>query len=185
MHVFIITQYFPPEVGAAASRWGDFSKILVNSEHKVTVLCEAPHYPLSNYYKGYKNSFSKIEKHNENLIVIRSLAYASNRKTFYKKIFHYFVFAIGAIFNVRKIKNYDLLIISSPPLFTGLVGIFIRFIYKKRFWLDLRDLWPDSALELGQIKKGFLYSIGKKLEKKIYESAEGFIFPVPGFKRYL
>ena len=113
------------------------------------------------------------------------MAYASNRKTFCKKIFHYFVFAIGAIFNVRKIKNYDLLIISSPPLFTGLVGIFIRFIYKKRFWLDLRDLWPDSALELGQIKKGFLYSIGKKLEKKIYESAEGFIFPVPSFKRYL
>ena len=59
MHVFIITQYFPPEVGAAASRWGDFSNILVNSEHKVTVLCEAPHYPLSNYYKGYKNSFLK------------------------------------------------------------------------------------------------------------------------------
>ena len=50
------------------------------------------------------------------------------------------------------------------------------------FWLDIRDLWPDSALELGQIKKGILYKLGKKLEKNLYESAKGFIFPVPGFK---
>ena len=57
--------------------------------------------------------------------------------------------------------------------------------YKKRYWLDVRDLWPDSALELGQVKKGLLYYLGKKLESKIYESAEGFIFPVPSFKSYL
>ncbi len=185
MHVFIITQYYPPEIGAAASRWGDFSKILVNNNHKVTVLCEAPHYPLSNYYAGYKNSWSNIEKPKNNLTVIRSKAYASNRKTFFKKIFHYTVFAISAILNFRKVKKFDLLIVSSPPLFTGLVGIFIRSVYKKRFWLDIRDLWPDSALELGQLKKGFLYNCSKKLERKIYESAEGFIFPVPGFKKYL
>ena len=185
MHVFIITQYYPPEVGAAASRWGDFSKILVNNNHNVTVLCEAPHYPLSTYYSGYKNLWSKVEKQNDNLTIIRSKAYASDRKTFLKKIFHYIIFTISAILNFRKVKNFDLLIISSPPLFTGLVGLFIRSVYNKRYWLDVRDLWPDSALELGQIKKGFIYNCGKKLERKIYESADGFIFPVPGFRNYL
>jgi len=46
-------------------------------------------------------------------------------------------------------------------------------------------LWPDSAFELGQIKKGLVYKLGKKLELKIYNSAKGFIFPVPGFRSYL
>ena len=153
MHLFIITQYFPPEIGAASSRWGDYTKILINENHKVTVLCESPHYPKSSYYEGYKNSWSKVEKISENFTIIRSKAFASDRKTFLKKIMHYTVFAFSAISNYKKVKDYDLLIISSPPLFTGIVGLFIKKIYKRDFWLDLRDLWPDSALYLGQLKK--------------------------------
>ncbi len=185
MHVLIITQYFPPEIGASASRWGDYAEILIKQNHKVTILCESPHYPNSSYFSGYKNSFYTLEKRSESLTIIRSKAYASDRKTFIKKMTHYFVFMFSAIINARKIKNYDLLIISSPPLFTGVIGLYIKFFYKNNFWLDIRDLWPDSALELGQLKKGFLYKLGKKLEKLIYSSAKGFIFPVPEFKSYL
>ena len=53
------------------------------------------------------------------------------------------------------------------------------------FWVDIRDLWPDSAFALNQINKNFFYYIGKKIESIIYHSSKGFIFPVPGFKHYL
>ncbi|MBJ13369.1 MAG: hypothetical protein CMG62_09910 [Candidatus Marinimicrobia bacterium] len=185
MHVFIITQYFPPEIGASATRWGDYTEILIKQNHRVTILCESPHYPNSSYFSGYKNLWCSIEKKSKNLTIIRSKAFASDRKTFYKKLMHYFVFMISSTINSRKVKNYDLLIISSPPLFTGVIGLFIKKFYRSDFWLDIRDLWPESALELGQIKKGILYKLGKKLESKIYQSAKGFIFPVPGFKFYL
>ena len=185
MHFFLITQYYPPEIGAAASRWGDYTEILIKQNHKVTILCEAPHYPNSNYFLGYKNQWCNIEKKSDSLTIIRSKAYASNRKSFIKKISHYFVFMLGAIINIRKVKNYDMLIISSPPLFTGAVGLYIKFFFRSNYWLDIRDLWPDSALELGQLKRGILYKLGKKLEATIYDSAKGFIFPVPGFKKYL
>ena len=84
MHVFIITQYFPPEIGAAASRWGDYSKILLDQSHKVTVLCETPHYPYEDYSLGYDNNWIKIER-DSNFTIIRSKAYASNRKSRIKK----------------------------------------------------------------------------------------------------
>ncbi len=185
MHVFIITQYFPPEIGAAASRWGDFSEILAKKEYKITVLCEAPHYPEDQYYKGYSNSWSAIEKKSKYLTIIRSKAYAGNRKTFLKKITHYLIFMFSAILNFRKVKNYDILIISTPPLFTGVIGLFAKKFYKKDYWLDIRDLWPDSAQQLGQLKRGIIYKLGKNLEQKIYTNSQGFIFPVPGFKSYL
>ena len=92
---------------------------------------------------------------------------------------------VSAMINFRKVKKYDLLIISSPPLLTGVIGIVAKKFYNKKFWFDIRDLWPDSAYQLGQIKKGLLFKLSKKLERKIYESAEGFIFPVPGFRTYL
>ena len=185
MHVFIITQYFPPEIGASASRWGDYSDILLKQNHKVTILCEAPHYPNDSYFSGYTNTWIKVEKKSPNLTIIRSKAYASDRKNFIKKIIHYLVFMISACINFRKVKNFDLLIVSSPPLFTGVIGLLGNFFFKIDYWLDIRDLWPDSALELKQIKKGLLYKFGKKLEIQIYNAAKGFIFPVPGFRNYL
>ena len=140
MHVFIITQYFPPEIGAASSRWGDFTKILTKKNHKVTVLCESPHYPKSIYYKGYKNQWIKREKISKNLTIIRSKAYASKRDSFIKKIIHYLVFATSAILNFKKVKNYDLIIISSPPLFTGIIGLFYSKFYIHKCTLHLQCL---------------------------------------------
>tara|TARA_B100001093_G_C26718960_1_gene966943 strand:- start:213 stop:1277 length:1065 start_codon:yes stop_codon:yes gene_type:complete len=134
---------------------------------------------------GYKNSWTNIESKSPNLTVIRSKAFASDRKSFIKKIIHYSVFMFSAITNSSKVKNFDMLIISTPPLFTGIVGLYLTRFRNIKYFLDIRDLWPDSALELNQIKKGFFYKLGKKLESKIYENASGFIFAVPSFKNYL
>jgi len=185
MHVLLITQYYYPEIGAAASRWGDYSKILISQGHKVTVLCENPNYPHGKYYYGYKNTWSNKEIVNPNLTIIRSYAGANNRKTIFKKIIHYLTFMISGIINVTKIKDYDLVVVSSPPLFTGIIGVYLQKYKSIPFWLDIRDLWPDSAIALNQINKNLLYYIGKKIESTIYNSAKGFIFPIPGFKKYL
>tara|TARA_Y100000768_G_scaffold251201_1_gene190856 strand:- start:1999 stop:3213 length:1215 start_codon:yes stop_codon:yes gene_type:complete len=185
MHVFIITQYFPPEIGASASRWGDYSDILISQNHKVTILCETPHYPFNKYKMGYKNSWVSVESKSPNLTIIRSKAFASDRKSFIKKIIHYSVFMLSAIANSNKVEKFDILIISTPPLFTGIVGLFLNRFRNIDYFLDIRDLWPDSALELNQINKGFFYKLGKKLESKIYENASGFIIAVPSFKDYL
>ena len=185
MHVLIITQYFPPEVGAAASRWGDYTNILVKQGHKVTVLCEVPNYPKGSYYKGYENTWVKKEIVNSNLIIIRSAAGINDRKSTISKFIHYLTFMISGIFNVFKISNFDLVIVSSPPLFTGMIGVLLNKFKSIPFWLDVRDLWPDSAIALNQINNNILYYLGKKMESIIYNCSKGFIFPVPGFKDYL
>ena len=137
MHVFIITQYFPPEIGASSSRWGDYVDILLKQNHQVTVLCEAPHYPHENYYPGYKNKWSLIEKKSSSFTIIRSKAFSSDRKSFLKKLSHYLVFTFSAIVNSKKIKNFDLLIISSPPLFTGIIGVVDPVVTQKFFFKDI------------------------------------------------
>tara|TARA_B100000686_G_scaffold309442_1_gene351338 strand:- start:1970 stop:2905 length:936 start_codon:yes stop_codon:yes gene_type:complete len=92
---------------------------------------------------------------------------------------------ISGIINVNKIRGYDFVIVSSPPLFTGMIGVFLQKFKSIPFWLDIRDLWPDSAIALRQMNKGLFYYFGKKMEFSIYNAAKGFIFPVPGFKKYL
>jgi glycosyltransferase involved in cell wall biosynthesis len=97
---------------------------------------------------------------------------------------HYFVFTFSALLNAFKIKSYDLIIISSPPLFVGLIGVMLKKWKSIDFWLDVRDIWPESAIALKQINNNWLYFFGKKMEQIIYNSAKGFIFAVPGFKKY-
>ena len=111
MHVLLITQYFKPEIGAAASRWGDYVSILIKKGYQVTVLCEVPNYPQGKYYDGYKGLYFKKEKINQKLTIIRSFAVANNRKSTFKKLIHYLTFMISALFNVNKIHGYDIVIV--------------------------------------------------------------------------
>jgi len=184
MHVFLITQYFPPEIGAAATRWGDYTDILVKQGHRVTVLCEMPNYPLGEYFPGYKRQWVKKEYISQNLTIIRSFTWATDRRSIIKKLGNYLIFMLSGLINALKIKNYDILIISSPPLFAGVIGAIIAKIKSIHFFLDIRDLWPESVKSLGEVKSRVLINLGRKLESFIYKTTTGYILAVPGFKKY-
>ena len=62
MHLFLVTQYYPPEIGAAPSRWGDYVNLLIKKGHKVTVLCQTPNYPKGNIFDGYENKWFNKDK---------------------------------------------------------------------------------------------------------------------------
>ena len=184
MHVFLITQYFPPEIGAAATRWGDYTNILVKQGPRVTVLCEMPNYPQGIYFPGYKRQWIKREYISPNLTIIRSFTWATNRRSVIKKLGNYLIFMLSGLINALKIKNYDILIISSPPLFAGVIGAIIAKIKSIHFFLDIRDLWPESVKSLGEVKSIVLINLGRKLESFIYKTTTGYILAVPVFKKY-
>ena len=184
MHVLLITQYFPPEIGAAATRWGDYVQILIKKGHRVTVLCEMPNYPLGSYFPGYKRQWVKQEKVSPNLTIIRSFAWANNRNSAIKKLGHYLVFMFSGLLTAFRLKNYHVLIVSSPPLFVGVIGAIISKIKSIYFFLDIRDLWPESVMALGEVRSKWVFNMGKKLESFIYKSTNGYILTVPGFQKH-
>ena len=185
MHVFLITQYYRPEIGAAASRWDDYVTLLVKKGHKVTVLCETPNYPKGKFFDGYKNQWFKKEILSENLTIIRSGVWANNRKSTLKILGNYFSFVFSGFINSFKVDKYDLIIMSSPPLFVGIIGLLLKKIKNCVILLDLRDIWPESVVALGSLKSNWLLSMGRWLEIKIHNIVDGYIFPVPGFSNYL
>ena len=184
MRVLLIAQYFPPEIGAAASRWGDYVDILVQRGHKVTVLCGMPNYPQGKRFDGYNNLWVKREKKSSNLRIIRSAVWANDRKSTFKMLGNYLSFAFSGVMNAIKIRNVDLIVLSSPPLFVGIIGMILSSIRKYKMLLDVRDIWPESVVVLGGMKSKWLIKLGRLLESKVYRSASGYIFPVPGFQKY-
>jgi len=186
MKILIISQYFPPEVGAAATRWSEYAGILASDGHEVVVISELPNYPSGEIAKGYpKWSFYEEDTNTDNLRVIRVPVWANQRKTTIQRLGFYTSFMLSATIRALLLPKFDMIIVSSPPLFVGLVASFIRPFKRAKYVLDLRDVWPESARVLGEIRSRSMFRFGKFLERMVYRSVDAFLLAVPGFRNYL
>ncbi len=181
MNILIVSQYYPPEVGALATRMSSIARHLRGFGHNVTVLCEIPNYPTGIVEKKYKGKLWFAEKV-DGIDVIRSYVTANPRKTNVQRIKFYISFMISAILKGLTLPQYDIVIATSPPLFVGIAGLLISKFVNAKFVFDVRDLWPESAFSLGEMNKGLSYSLAEKMELLLYRKAQIISVAVPGFK---
>jgi glycosyltransferase involved in cell wall biosynthesis len=180
MKILFYSQYFYPETNAPANRWTYFAEYLSKKGHEITVLTSFPNHPLGKIFKGYKNCWRFIEK-KEEIEIIHTWTYVSSSRKFLSRLLNYFSFAFSSYFNSRylKNKNFDCFIASSPPLSVPIIGKMIAKKFKIPFILDLRDVWPEAAISTGYLKKGFLYNLAEKWERKVYQEAKKIIVNSP------
>ena len=184
MKIHILTQYYHPEIAAAATRWTDYSQLLAEMGHEVTIICQKPNYP--NIHLFTKKQFNNFEKHKTlSLNIYRTWVWINDRNSFMKRIIYFNSFMISAIIKSINLPKPDVYIASSPSLFSGFAGVIISKIYKRPLILDIRDLWPESAIELGELKSSISKYIGYALQKYIYSKSNAFLVAVPGFSKHL
>src|SRR3989338_2233361 len=121
MKILFVSQYYPPEIGAASNRIGYFAEFLAKNGHTVSVLTSSPNYPEGKIYPGYYNRYS-VQKTN-GVTVHRTRIFLAPKKTATTRLIHYLSFIFAALITKRKIEKPDVLIATSPPLFTGLLGV--------------------------------------------------------------
>jgi len=169
----ILTQYFPPEMGAPQSRLFETASGLVKLGWQVEVITAMPNYPTGRIFPKYRNRFC-LKENWEEIPVRRYWLYASNSKSALPRIINMISFsltALRAVFYLRKWRpNY--LLVESPPLLLGLSGLFLTRACRARFILNVSDIWPLSASELGAIQKGgIVYRLLERLEHFLYRQA--------------
>ena len=161
--ILIVTQYFPPDVTAAAFRISETAALLRAGGYDVTILTAHPH----------RSPVQTMERDEYAQVVRVKISGLSGKETKgYLK--HYLSFMVNAIVAGVKLKfRPDFVIASSPPLFVSLAGWLIAKFKRAKFILDIRDIWPDSAVGPGHIEeKSVFYKTGKVLEKFIYRRAD-------------
>ncbi|MDN5278853.1 MAG: hypothetical protein PWR01_2818 [Clostridiales bacterium] len=164
LKVLIISQFYYPDVTACAFRIKETADWLAQNGCEVHVIAGEPH-------KGQLQQTS-LDDGAIKVSRVELLKYDGGGKWNYIK--HYLSFMLGAI---KQAKNhpgqFDLVWASSPPLFTGIAGYAIARLKKARFCLDIRDIWPESAVVAGQISdSGVLFKTAKIVEKALYRLAD-------------
>ena len=169
MKLLILTQYFPPEVGAPQNRLFELAVRLQKLGVDITVLTAMPNYPQMDIYEGYKDK-TYVYEVMEGLKVHRSSIYVSKSKSIINRLRNYFSFVISsARLGKAKLENFDFLLCESPPLFLGYSAMRIAKQKKAKLIFNVSDLWPESAEKLGVVNNKFLLKLAYNLEEKLYK----------------
>lgn len=183
MKILFLTDNFPPEVNAPATRTYEHCREWVRQGVEVTVITSFPNFPQGKIYKGYKNKLYQSEVI-DGIRVIRVWTYMTANEGFVRRTFDYISFSISA-FIAGLFQQTDLIIATSPQFFTALAGRALSF-WKRKYWLmEVRDLWPESIKTVGAMKDNILIRYFEWQERGCYHSARKIVVVTDSFKRKL
>ena len=181
MKILFLTDNFPPEVNAPATRTHEHCREWVKLGAEVTVITCFPNFPQGKVYDGYKNKWKKTEWI-DGIKVIRVWSYISANKGFAKRIFDYISFSITAFFAGLTEKT-DIIVATSPQFFAALSGRTLSFWKRKPWIMEVRDLWPESIKTVEAMKDNIFIKYFEKEEIWSYRSAGKIITVTDSFKK--
>jgi glycosyltransferase involved in cell wall biosynthesis len=172
MKILILSQYYPPETGAAQNRLRDWAEYLAQVGHRVTVLTGFPNYPKGEVFEGYRGHIF-LDEQEGNIRILRSCAVVTRRRSFFLRLANYFSFLFTSfIAGLVKAGKQDLVLVELPPLFLGLSAIWLRRLKGASLAINVSDLWPRSAIALGVLRNQTLIRWATLLEEHLYRQAD-------------
>lgn len=172
MRILYISQYFPPEAGATQNRAFEMARNWVRKGHQVTMLAEIPNHPAGIIFPEYRGKL--VERSNlEGIDVIRMWVKASPKKNFANRMMFYISFMINSALAGMLLARgkYDMIFASSPPLFVGGSALALSLLRRIPFVFEVRDMWPESAIELGELTSEKAIKLATRLEEACYNRA--------------
>lgn len=166
----MLTQYFPPESGAAQVRLKELAKGLQRNGHQVTVVTAFPNHPSGVIPPEYRGHW-RMKDEVDGIPVWRTWIYPVQRGRFWKRLLNYFSFVFSSCWGLSKAGKQDLLFFESPPLFLGITALIYGGLTRTRIIMNISDLWPESAVALGLVNSQWMIKAAERLEKLLYRKA--------------
>jgi colanic acid biosynthesis glycosyl transferase WcaI len=184
MRVLFITQYWPPETGAAPARALHFARALARAGHEVRVITGLPNHPSGVIQPAYRGVRRATER-TAGVTVERVWLHATPRKTALTRLWNHLSFAFSAFPVALSLPRPDVVLASVPPLFLGVTALVSARRFRAPLVLDCRDDWPRAAIALGEMRDGFVAGTLSALARLIQMRASRVIAVTPGMKRQL
>jgi glycosyltransferase involved in cell wall biosynthesis len=183
MKILFLTDNFPPEVNAPATRTFEHCREWVKAGEEVTVITCAPNFPQGKVYDGYKNRLWQEEQF-DGIRVIRVLSFITANEGFVKRTLDYISFGISS-FLAGLFQAADVIVATSPQFFTAVSGRFLSKVKKQPWIMEVRDLWPESIKHVGALADSPVIRFLEHEELRCYRQAAGIVTVTDSFKRII
>lgn len=168
----ILTQFFPPEVGAPQARLSELGEALVDRGWIVHVLTALPNYPTGRVFAGYRSMLPRTETVGR--LRATRVPLVPSKSGIAARMGTYLTFAASAATAGPLLcPRPDLLWVESPPLFVGLAALALSAMWRRPFVLNVSDLWPESAVRMGLVGPGLALRAAEVFERRLYARAAG------------
>lgn len=181
MKILFLTENFPPETNAAATRVYERACYWVNWGHDVTVITCAPNFPRGKLYPGYKNSWYQTEEMS-GIHVVRVKTFIAPNKGTVLRTMDFFSFLVTGLSAGLFQKKPDLVAATSPQFFAAVAGWALGVIRRVPFVFELGDLWPASIAAVGAMREDFRLRMMEKLELYLYRKSAAVVALTRSFK---
>jgi glycosyltransferase involved in cell wall biosynthesis len=183
MRILLLHQYFLEKDDSGGSRFNELTKHWADKGHQITVIAGMVHYATGKKRAKHKGKFIVKEKYGHNIEVIRCHVSEAYNVNFLGRLWAYFSFVfssvIAGIFYAR--GKFNVVLVTSPPLFIGITGYIVSRIKRNPLVFEVRDLWPESAIDTGVLKSTILIKFAFWFEKFIYNKSERINTLTPSF----
>jgi glycosyltransferase involved in cell wall biosynthesis len=183
MKILFLTDNFPPEYNAPATRTFEHCREWVKAGDEVTVITCFPNFPKGKIFDGYKNRWKQVELM-DGIRVIRVWSFISSNEGFFKRTLDFTSFALTAFLAGLPLKC-DKIVATSPQFFTAISGFMLAFFKRKPWVMEVRDLWPESIRAVNAIKSDFILNLLEKIELFLYRHAQQIVVVTDSFKTNL
>lgn len=183
MKILLIHQYFLEPDDAGGSRFNEMTKSWADQGHDITVLSGMMHANGSEKRSEYKGHYFVHKMHNK-VNVWRCHVSESYNSGFLGRLWGYFSFVFSSTWaGIFKIKGkYDVILVTSPPLFVGITAYILSIIKRTPFVFEIRDLWPESAIDTGVVTNKLIIKFAYWFEAFIYKKAKMINVLTPAFR---
>ncbi len=172
-------------MGAASGRVYELSKYWVGLGQDVTVLTSFPNYPDGVIHESYKSKSKRLfmRENIDGIKVIRTFTFPTHLRSALRRGLYYISFFISSSLAGLFLKSHDVVIATSPSLFTGLTGLLVSRLKGIPFVFEVRDLWPEVILAIGAGRESSLsYKVFDKIASTLYNKSDLIIVVTESFK---
>jgi len=186
LKILIITNYYPPEIGSASHLVYELSESLSKRGHEVVVLTSFPHYNInpSSLPRKYRKKFFLVEEMKGSR-VIRARCFRFPRKILFLRALNEIIKAFTLFFVALSIRKREIVFTYSPPLIFGVVAIFVSKLKKSKAVVNIQDLFPQAAVDLGVLANPTLIKVFEAMERYVYKNAQLITVHSDGNKKFI
>jgi glycosyltransferase involved in cell wall biosynthesis len=183
MKILLINQAFVSPNEPGHTRHYEMAQYLRSHGHELVIIASDLNYQTGQRTVERRGLFA--EQIIDGARVLRAYIYPALHRSYFWRVISFFSFMFSSVWAALTVKDVDLVMGTTPPIFQAVSAWFVALIRRKPFLLEVRDLWPEFGVSMGVLKNPVIIALARWLENFLYARATHILVNSPAYKEYM
>ena len=183
MKILLINQAFVSPDEPGHTRHFEMAQYLRACGHELVIVASDLNYQTGQRTVERAGLFA--EQMIDGVRILRAYIFPALHRSYFWRIISFLSFMFTSMWTAFTVKNVDIIMGTTPPIFQAVSAWFVALIRRKPFLLEVRDLWPEFGVSMGVLKNPIVIALARWLENFLYARATHILVNSPAYKEYM